>query len=217
MLAMREKLKIITEQEEATQKAIDRLKTSYESLTTKIVQLRNLSTELTEKSNEERQRQDSVDIQQVIRDAAERTEELRRNIMQGHRSLQNTIPLLMVLNSARGSTGQPILEPLIQTVLNTIGTFRNGQSMFRGMARPKKEGLEQKDIDKLKQVVWKRSLEKKNETFSSCPICYIDYEPADKLKLLPCQHMYHSPCIDEWLKKKAKCPMCNHKIKPEDL
>ena len=65
-------------------------------------------------------------------------------------------------------------------------------------------------------IIWNKSIAKKNETFESCPICYTDYKSGDHLKCLSCDHVFHTPCIEEWLKKKAKCPMCNKEIKCEE-
>ncbi|CAM9376815.1 unnamed protein product [Phaeothamnion confervicola] len=41
-----------------------------------------------------------------------------------------------------------------------------------------------------------------------CAICLGDYEPGEKLRILPCAHQYHDACAAEWLSKKATCPMC---------
>ena len=39
----------------------------------------------------------------------------------------------------------------------------------------------------------------------SCPICY---EEFDKGSLLSCGHVFHENCIQLWLQKKKKCPVC---------
>ncbi|XP_024964481.1 uncharacterized protein LOC112504759 isoform X2 [Cynara cardunculus var. scolymus] len=42
-----------------------------------------------------------------------------------------------------------------------------------------------------------------------CYICLIDYEEGDKIRVLPCQHEYHAPCVDKWLKEvNGVCPVC---------
>ncbi|CAF0886511.1 unnamed protein product [Rotaria sp. Silwood1] len=41
-----------------------------------------------------------------------------------------------------------------------------------------------------------------------CDICLNEYKPDDKLRTIPCLHRFHSKCIDKWLKKNSKCPMC---------
>ena len=30
--------------------------------------------------------------------------------------------------------------------------------------------------------------------------------------MLSCFHIFHAPCIDNWLVKNASCPMCNKKL-----
>ncbi|GFP91035.1 E3 ubiquitin-protein ligase rnf167 [Phtheirospermum japonicum] len=46
-----------------------------------------------------------------------------------------------------------------------------------------------------------------------CYICLADYEEGDKLRVLPCNHEYHVPCIDKWLKGVNRvCPVCRHDV-----
>ncbi|KAL0339140.1 UNVERIFIED_CONTAM: E3 ubiquitin-protein ligase [Sesamum angustifolium] len=46
-----------------------------------------------------------------------------------------------------------------------------------------------------------------------CYICLADYEEGDKLRVLPCNHEYHVPCIDKWLKEVNRvCPLCRHDV-----
>ncbi|RIA92471.1 hypothetical protein C1645_63809 [Glomus cerebriforme] len=43
----------------------------------------------------------------------------------------------------------------------------------------------------------------------TCPICLDDFESGEELRLLPCQHRYHTLCIDPWLLDISPlCPMC---------
>jgi hypothetical protein len=43
-----------------------------------------------------------------------------------------------------------------------------------------------------------------------CVICQYEFEAGEILRILPCLHFYHVPCIDMWLKKKTECPLCKH-------
>ena len=43
-----------------------------------------------------------------------------------------------------------------------------------------------------------------------CPIC-LETSEIDTVKL-PCQHMFHKKCINEWLTKNKSCPCCRHII-----
>ncbi|XP_047957133.1 uncharacterized RING finger protein C4G3.12c-like isoform X1 [Salvia hispanica] len=46
-----------------------------------------------------------------------------------------------------------------------------------------------------------------------CYICLADYEEGDKLRVLPCNHEFHTPCIDKWLKEVNRvCPVCRHDV-----
>lgn len=42
-----------------------------------------------------------------------------------------------------------------------------------------------------------------------CQVCLSDYEHKDKLRILTCQHAYHTACIDKWLTQGSNnCPVC---------
>ncbi|KAF8328118.1 uncharacterized protein EI90DRAFT_2926656, partial [Cantharellus anzutake] len=52
-----------------------------------------------------------------------------------------------------------------------------------------------------------------NET--RCPICLDDYLPdVQVLAAYPCNHFYHSECLEQWLQSSRSCPNCRTRIQP---
>jgi hypothetical protein len=45
-----------------------------------------------------------------------------------------------------------------------------------------------------------------------CSICLGDVEVGEKCRVLKCGHHFHQPCVDEWLGKRASCPLCVGKV-----
>lgn len=70
-------------------------------------------------------------------------------------------------------------------------------------------------IEKLDLVQWTE------ETFADdpnacCAICLGDFEEGDQLRRLPCQHQqFHAACVDHWLSKAGRCPLCVTDIVPD--
>lgn len=46
------------------------------------------------------------------------------------------------------------------------------------------------------------------EVNTSCAICLLDYEEGQDVCLLPCLHMYHHECLEEWIASHSTCPFC---------
>ena len=45
-----------------------------------------------------------------------------------------------------------------------------------------------------------------------CPICLVEYEEGHELRVLPCGHAMHKPCLDAWLLNNPSCPSCRHSL-----
>jgi hypothetical protein len=68
------------------------------------------------------------------------------------------------------------------------------------------------DKETLENVTSKFQLKKIPEDEKLCSICYDDFKINDKVRKLPCMHLYHSNCIDKWLKNSKKCPLCQKEV-----
>ena len=55
-----------------------------------------------------------------------------------------------------------------------------------------------------------RELEPYQNIYDSleCSICLESYKFSSIIKILPCGHLYHSKCIEDWLKISNVCPFC---------
>jgi len=43
---------------------------------------------------------------------------------------------------------------------------------------------------------------------SECRVCLVDYEEDDSIVRLPCMHYAHSQCMENWLLRHPRCPVC---------
>jgi len=54
-----------------------------------------------------------------------------------------------------------------------------------------------------------------------CSICLDDFMPGQKQRILPCGHVFHSSCVDEWLissltrHNRSECPLCKQDPLPQ--
>lgn len=47
---------------------------------------------------------------------------------------------------------------------------------------------------------------------NACAVCLDDFAGSTSVKVLPCRHGFHVPCIDEWLARSDLCPICKHSV-----
>ena len=48
------------------------------------------------------------------------------------------------------------------------------------------------------------------ETKRCCAICLEDYGEGEKLRRLPCNHLFHTTCVDQWFGGRKVCPVCRY-------
>nr|CAD7568477.1 unnamed protein product [Timema californicum] len=49
-----------------------------------------------------------------------------------------------------------------------------------------------------------------------CPVCLKIHSLGEVVKVLPCNHSFHSACILPWLEKTNSCPLCRHQLPTDD-
>ena len=50
-----------------------------------------------------------------------------------------------------------------------------------------------------------------------CLVCQCEYEEGEQQRGLPCGHVFHQECADEWLGRKDVCPYCSTCIEKEKV
>lgn len=75
--------------------------------------------------------------------------------------------------------------------------------------QPKVEGADPATIKALPTVRFSSELSDSN---ASCVVCLSDFVEKERLRRLPCGHLFHKCCIDQWLRRNKKCPLCNGPI-----
>ena len=60
--------------------------------------------------------------------------------------------------------------------------------------------------------VWEIRENKKHENNNNCVICLNDFDIGDIISALPCCHVFHTECIENWMKNELSCPVCKFEI-----
>ncbi|RWR92376.1 zinc finger protein [Cinnamomum micranthum f. kanehirae] len=106
----------------------------------------------------------------------------------------------------------PAMQSAVQTQMSAVETtFEEVVDIFEtGGAK----GLSGDSVDKLPKI----EITRKNNVDTSgekicCSVCLQDFQLGEMVRSLPhCQHMFHLPCIDNWLIRHGSCPLCRRDL-----
>jgi len=83
-------------------------------------------------------------------------------------------------------------------------------------SRRRGRGLHPEIIDTIPEKIYNSAENEDAEDDNKedcCPICLVDYEDGDELRVLPCNHYMHKSCVDSWLQNHPSCPSCRHSLR----
>jgi hypothetical protein len=96
-------------------------------------------------------------------------------------------------------------------IFNHIRTRNENESAHPATSKEALKSLKRfKMNDKYCKINEKGEVEMPN-----CSICISDISKGEETLLLPCGHLYHSGCVESWLKKNNTCPVCRFELPPE--
>ena len=102
-----------------------------------------------------------------------------------------------------------LLKEELEKIKNEASNLRSENLNFSGDNFS--SGMNQINSNNL--IETKIDISKLKEDDKACSICLEDFENNDKAIFLPCFHVFHSKCINDWLSKKDECPLCKISIK----
>lgn len=47
-----------------------------------------------------------------------------------------------------------------------------------------------------------------DDDLEKCTICLYEFEVEEDVRRLPCMHLFHVECVDQWLITNKRCPIC---------
>jgi hypothetical protein len=117
-------------------------------------------------------------------------------------------------NVSQGSQAQQQVQqaPQLQFGLFApIGTIGGGINSF--LNKKVNVVVDKNVLKKFRNRQYKFLSDKIKELNKTCTICLDDYEESSKVKVLPCEHGFHTECITKWLtNENYKCPVCRKEI-----
>ena len=125
-----------------------------------------------------------------------------------HATLRNMLPpeLLEQLSSLPPGLQMLLINTELLASADVLDRFIDLQETLAA-----RRGVSQEVLDSLPVESYKRPETETDrpESASQCMICLSDFEDGELLRRLPCTHVFHKVCIDEWLlHRSTSCCLC---------
>lgn len=124
-----------------------------------------------------------------------------------HPSLRNLLPpeLLAQLQDL-----PPGLQMLLMNTEALAGGYEERLIEVQEMLS-RRRGLANETISQVMQFKWGEEGAPENSQ-TQCMVCLMDFEDGEDCRKLPCDHVFHASCVDEWLRRCTDCPICKCNI-----
>jgi hypothetical protein len=123
-----------------------------------------------------------------------------------HPSLRNLLPpeLLEQLSHL-----PPGLQMLLLNTEALAGGYEERLIEVQEMLS-RRRGLSNEVIDRVDKFRWQDT--GAEDLQKQCMVCLSDFTDGEEVRRLPCGHVFHAPCIDEWLRRCTDCPICKANV-----
>lgn len=120
---------------------------------------------------------------------------------------------LMGINVVFSDNYDTMVLPMLQNEIKRIVTQSLSLAILRRAIAPQMEDVKlvvkEEVLEKIPTMKYLKLEQKIKNMNSKCTVCQDDFNEQDEVRVLPCEHIYHLDCIDDWLKIHSyKCPCC---------
>ncbi|CAE8704523.1 unnamed protein product [Polarella glacialis] len=123
-----------------------------------------------------------------------------------HPSLRNLLPpeLLQQLSDL-----PPGLQMLLMNTEALAGGYEERLMEVQEMLT-RRRGMANETIDQIAQSRFVATGREDQQV--TCMVCLCNFETDEEVRQLPCNHVFHCECIDEWLRRCTDCPICKTNV-----
>ncbi|OOQ89702.1 hypothetical protein PEBR_06997 [Penicillium brasilianum] len=113
---------------------------------------------------------------------------------------------------AAHSSGQPRQRSVTKGLLKNIPLVQYDDSND-GLRHVSNESLDESTQGS--QPDREKTTTSAEPAMSMCAICTDEFVKNQLLRVLPCGHLFHQSCVDEWLVRRSRtCPTCRYELTP---
>jgi len=124
-----------------------------------------------------------------------------------HPSLRNLLPAELLEQLSHLPPG---LQMLLLNTEALAGGYEERLIEVQEMLS-RRRGLNNETIDRVEKFRWDdQNVPPDGQT--QCMVCLCDFSSGEEVRRLPCTHVFHASCIDEWLRRCTDCPICKANV-----
>jgi hypothetical protein len=161
------------------------------------VENRNLEDNINQNQEEINQNQEEINENQE--EINQNQEEINQNISTNIPFINNGSNVFTVFDNNSSITYNRIMMTIANELYSELINVPNQENVICT--------LNEEEKNKLNKVILENNLDK------CCSVCMDDLVKDNEVIILPCNHIFHTNCIEEWLSKyNYNCPVCKKEV-----